>query len=147
MKALVKFQCQNCFHLRRDPEMLVRPVNPLKSTEETLEARDEEVKGMTPVVTKRIILIRHGQYNVEAEEDEDKYLTELGRKQAKLTGDFLTTCPVLGCEALISLSKGKWLLELMANIRETSKDQDGQPVPVEFNLYRCNLHIFRSHWP
>jgi len=37
-------------------------------------------------VTRHIILIRHGQYDETYEEDEKRKLTELGRKQAHLTG-------------------------------------------------------------
>ena len=31
-----------------------------------------------PTATRHIILIRHGQYNLKGETDEDRYLTELG---------------------------------------------------------------------
>lgn len=37
-------------------------------------------------VTRHIILIRHGQYDETYKEDEKRVLTELGRKQADLTG-------------------------------------------------------------
>jgi serine/threonine-protein phosphatase PGAM5 len=37
-------------------------------------------------VTRHIILIRHGQYDETEKEDEKRLLTELGRKQADLTG-------------------------------------------------------------
>jgi len=38
-----------------------------------------------PTATRHIILIRHGQYHMEAKEEE-KMLTELGRRQAEATG-------------------------------------------------------------
>jgi len=36
--------------------------------------------------TRNIILIRHGQYNLDGKEDSERYLTDLGRRQASLTG-------------------------------------------------------------
>lgn len=38
---------------------------------------------------RHIFLIRHGQYNLNGLSDKDRKLTELGREQAKLTGDRL----------------------------------------------------------
>jgi serine/threonine-protein phosphatase PGAM5 len=34
-------------------------------------------------------MVRHGQYNLEGKVDEERYLTDLGRKQAELTGQRL----------------------------------------------------------
>ncbi len=42
-------------------------------------------------VTRHIYLIRHGQYRMEGDKD---VLTELGRKQAKMTGMRLVSMPV-----------------------------------------------------
>ena len=39
-----------------------------------------------PVATRHLILVRHGQYNVDAENDEDRRLTAVGIKQATETG-------------------------------------------------------------
>jgi len=39
-----------------------------------------------PSVSRHIILIRHGQYNLAGTTDSERYLTDLGRNQAKLTG-------------------------------------------------------------
>lgn len=36
--------------------------------------------------TRHIILIRHGQYNLDGNTDTERYLTDLGREQAKMTG-------------------------------------------------------------
>jgi len=47
---------------------------------------EEEDKSKDNGVTRHIILIRHGQYDETYEEDEKRKLTELGRKQAHLTG-------------------------------------------------------------
>jgi serine/threonine-protein phosphatase PGAM5 len=34
-------------------------------------------------------MVRHGQYNLDGRVDEERYLTELGRKQAEMTGQRL----------------------------------------------------------
>ena len=39
-----------------------------------------------PTATRHIILIRHGQYNLNGKTDAEKYLTTLGKEQSKLTG-------------------------------------------------------------
>ena len=41
---------------------------------------------MKPLVTRNIILIRHGQYNMKGTNDKEKCLTELGKQQAIYTG-------------------------------------------------------------
>jgi len=50
------------------------------------DARKLEQKIRREGVTRHIILIRHGQYDETHKEDEKRLLTELGRKQADLTG-------------------------------------------------------------
>lgn len=39
-----------------------------------------------PTASRHLILIRHGQYNLAGSTDSDRYLTDLGREQAKHTG-------------------------------------------------------------
>ena len=34
-------------------------------------------------------MVRHGQYNLDGTQDTERYLTELGRKQAEVTGQRL----------------------------------------------------------
>ncbi|KAF6018370.1 hypothetical protein EB796_023306 [Bugula neritina] len=45
---------------------------------------DKEVA--VPTATRHLILIRHGQYNLKGKQDQDRYLTELGKEQANMTG-------------------------------------------------------------
>ena len=47
---------------------------------------DRRSQGERSKATRNIILIRHGQYNLNGDCDEKKYLTDLGREQAILTG-------------------------------------------------------------
>ena len=39
-----------------------------------------------PTATRHLLLIRHGQYNLEGKTDTERYLTELGIEQATKTG-------------------------------------------------------------
>ncbi|XP_076452741.1 serine/threonine-protein phosphatase PGAM5, mitochondrial-like [Babylonia areolata] len=71
---------------KRDPKSLVRPP---KDTEESQQQYKEEVKKQTTKATRHLILIRHGQYVDTATTDMERILTDLGRKQAEITGQRL----------------------------------------------------------
>lgn len=43
---------------------------------------------------RHLILIRHGQYNLDGATDADRYLTEFGRKQAAHTGERLNALKI-----------------------------------------------------
>jgi len=43
----------------------------------------------TPTASRHLILIRHGQYNLDGETDAERILTALGREQARITGERL----------------------------------------------------------
>ena len=71
------------------------------------QIRTNTVIGIYPKLSilkaiRMIVMVRHGQYNLEGKEDEERYLTDLGRKQAEQTGqrlallykDFATTTQV-----------------------------------------------------
>jgi len=47
---------------------------------------NENDKSKKTKASRHIILIRHGQYNLAGTTDEEKYLTVMGRDQARLTG-------------------------------------------------------------
>lgn len=70
----------------RCPKSLVHPklikVSDAKDENETNVA----LERATPKVSRHIILIRHGQYNMKGETDDERYLTKLGRSQAAYTG-------------------------------------------------------------
>lgn len=65
---------------RRDPSSLVHPN---KSEDNKYNEALEKVKSKA---VRHLLLIRHGQYNLSGRTDEDRKLTELGRKQAHFTG-------------------------------------------------------------
>lgn len=72
----------------REPSSLVKP---LKSSASTTQENDHNVKleAVKSKSVRHLILIRHGQYNLKGASDSERYLTEVGRKQASFTGDRL----------------------------------------------------------
>ena len=82
------FSLRLCFFPSRDPQALVKPLDPAEASEALLEERQEMVKKFTPKVTRRIILVRHGHYNYLHDDQDDKEhnLTAKGREQARITG-------------------------------------------------------------
>lgn len=75
---------------KREPEFLVKPLKgkfgpqfPQPNSDAAYNERLEKAKA---VATRHLILIRHGQYNLQGKEDRERYLTDLGREQAKFAG-------------------------------------------------------------
>lgn len=67
---------------------LVKPLPENASVERQNEHNEKLDKHRSKAV-RHIFLIRHGQYVLNGLTDKDRVLTELGRTQAKLTGDRL----------------------------------------------------------
>jgi len=42
-----------------------------------------------PTATRHILLVRHGQYDMEAKDDLNRHLTDVGKRQAQITGERL----------------------------------------------------------
>lgn len=87
----VKIQSINSFKLNyssRDPSSLIKPIRS-KATPEQENQYNERLEAVKPTAVRHLILIRHGQYNLDGETDGDRFLTEVGRKQAAFTGDRL----------------------------------------------------------
>ncbi|XP_064612954.1 serine/threonine-protein phosphatase PGAM5, mitochondrial-like [Liolophura sinensis] len=70
---------------KREPDSLVKVS---KDNPDPKQQKDYEnlVMKNTPKATRHLILIRHGNYNLDGETDQMRYLTKLGREQAELTG-------------------------------------------------------------
>lgn len=64
--------------LRRDPESLVKPIKG-DPTEKESKDRANKLDKQKSTATRHLLLIRHGQYNLEGKEDSDRYLTKLGQ--------------------------------------------------------------------
>ena len=54
-------------------------------------ANDSSLEKNDKIPTRHILLIRHGQYEQGPSDDKDRILTELGKRQAKLTGQRLAS--------------------------------------------------------
>lgn len=78
--------------------------------------------------TRTIILIRHGQYNLAGEEDKDRYLTDLGREQAALTGKRLK-------ELNLDKQITRFVMSTMTRAQETGniiyKELGNPDIPIE----------------
>lgn len=72
----------------RDPRSLVEPVG--ENADPVVQNRyNEKLDKKRTRVTRHLILVRHGQYNMDGRTDTERYLTEKGRKQAACSGERL----------------------------------------------------------
>ena len=71
---------------KREPASMVKPLKDM-ATAEDKAAYEEKIAANTPKADRIIVMVRHGQYNREGTQDSERYLTELGRKQADNTGE------------------------------------------------------------
>lgn len=91
--------------------------------------------------TRHLILIRHGQYNLDGETDKQRILTELGREQAKATGLRLRELQIPINTFVISTmtraqETGKIILSQLDDksnieIKHDSLIEEGAPIPPE----------------
>ncbi|XP_008548399.1 serine/threonine-protein phosphatase PGAM5, mitochondrial [Microplitis demolitor] len=94
----------------RDPKSLIKP-RKLESITDDNEY-NAEIEAHTPRTTRHLLLIRHGQYNLNGSTDAERTLTELGRNQAASTGKRL---------AQLALPYSLIVRSTMARAQETSK--------------------------
>jgi len=72
----------------REPASTVKPLKE-NATDEEKAAHDEKITANTPKANRIIVMVRHGQYNLEGTQDSERFLTDLGKKQAEGTGQRL----------------------------------------------------------
>ncbi|CAG2254351.1 PGAM5 [Mytilus edulis] len=124
---------------RRDPNILVKPDKSTEgTTEKDLKDVENEIKKRTPTASRHLLFIRHGQYNTDGKTDFDRYLTELGKKQADLTGQRLKE---MGHDysVLVSstMTRAKQTADIVAKSipdvprEETDILREGAPIPPE----------------
>jgi len=73
---------------KRDPTSMVKPLKD-SATDEEKAAYEVKIVANTPKANRIIVMVRHGQYNLDGTQDSERYLTELGKKQADMTGQRL----------------------------------------------------------
>lgn len=73
---------------KRQPESLIKPLNGKFGPEyqNQQDSYNERLDKAKAIATRHLILIRHGQYNLQGKSDDERYLTELGREQARHVG-------------------------------------------------------------
>lgn len=117
MKSLYVFTLSSshlfCFSniISRDPASLVKPLKS-KATPEDENKYNERLEAVKPKAVRHLILIRHGQYNLDGATDAERYLTEMGRKQAACTGERLK---------LLKIPFDKMIRSTMTRAQETGK--------------------------
>jgi len=127
---------------RREPESLIDPkknqlkLDAMTPTEE--KEYNEIIDKMKAKVSRNIILIRHSQYNLEGNKDEERYITELGREQAKHTGQRLKTLG-LKYNLLVksTMTRARQTAEIISTylpevpVKECQLLREGAPTPPE----------------
>lgn len=97
--------------ISRDPTSLVKPAKSNASPHED-NKYNERLEAVKPSAVRHLILIRHGQYNLDGATDVDRFLTEMGRKQAACTGERLK---------LLEIPFDKMVRSTMTRAQETGK--------------------------
>lgn len=89
-------------------------MKPLKSnaSPERENKYNEKIEAVKSKAVRHLILVRHGQYNLDGEIDLERYLTELGRKQASHTGERLKN---------LKIPFDKMIRSTMTRAQETGK--------------------------
>jgi serine/threonine-protein phosphatase PGAM5 len=117
---------------------------------------DNPIEKKKPTAVRHIILIRHGQYNLKGLQDKDRILTELGRQQAKLTGERLNDLQIPFSDVYISTmaraqETGRIILQELKNrenlnIINDSLIEEGSPIPPEPQVghWRAQVSFFQD---
>lgn len=72
---------------KRDPSSLVKPLKGnFNYNVEDENKQNERLEKAKAIATRHLILVRHGQYNLNGSSDLQRSLTQLGRDQAQVTG-------------------------------------------------------------
>lgn len=139
---------------RREAHSLVKPRNPKNDINNNIvngnfEDRVEKVK---PSASRHLIFIRHGQYNLEGVSDSERYLTQLGREQASLTGDRLKQLNLPYSRIVYSTmtraaETARIIIERLDNVEEVEHCdllREGAPVPPEppIGSWKPEMHKF-----
>lgn len=81
----------------RDPASLVKPLKTSNSSGPSPDAENQHNEKLVAAKSKAVrhlILVRHGQYNMDGATDAQRYLTEVGRQQAEYTGERLNALDI-----------------------------------------------------
>ena len=105
----------------------------------------EETPPPKPTATRHLILIRHGQYELNHSESDKKILTELGRQQALATGERLKSLGrpythILHSTLIRAVETAQLISKSLPDVPMMSTDllKEGAPIVPEPPS---------SHWP
>jgi len=70
---------------KREPASIVKPLKSNATDEEKAEY-ETKLAEAKPKSNRIIVMVRHGQYNLDGTTDSERYLTELGQRQAEKSG-------------------------------------------------------------
>jgi len=124
----------------RASSSIVKPLSK-DPTPEKENAYNEKLEKHRSKATRHIILIRHGQYNLQGLTDKERILTDLGRQQAKISGQRLAELKIPINEVVISTmtraqETGKIILDQLSKlesiaVKNDSLIEEGAPIPPE----------------
>lgn len=135
----------------REPEALVKPskIGVLKENDSGINEDIPKSKA-----TRHIILIRHGQYNLMGKNPDDKTLTDLGVRQAHLTGERLKELdlPISRLVYSTMIRATQTAHHIMTHldkipvVESTDLLREGSPFPPEppINSWRPEKHQFHT---
>ena len=130
---------------------IVKPL-PNHVTSEQENTYNEKMDKHRSKAIRHIIMIRHGQYNLNGMSDSERYLTELGRQQAKLTGKRLVELKIPIDDAVISTmtraqETGKIILDQLPQaqrksiaIKNDPLIEEGAPIAPGIYIF-CTIHF------
>ncbi|XP_066144681.1 serine/threonine-protein phosphatase PGAM5, mitochondrial-like isoform X2 [Euwallacea fornicatus] len=117
------------------------------------ENNNEDISKYTPTSCRHLILIRHGQYNLDGQTDKERYLTKLGRLQAEYTGKRLVELGLPYTELVKSTmtraqETGTIIQQFLPNVPVHYCDllREGAPIPPEPPLgsYKPERYFFED---
>jgi serine/threonine-protein phosphatase PGAM5 len=83
---------------RRDPASYVKPKLQVTDSNNNVDPGADstgprnDIEKMTPHTSRHIFLIRHGHYNINGEADDERGLTELGKRFQSTINQLIVGC-------------------------------------------------------
>ncbi|XP_067636869.1 serine/threonine-protein phosphatase Pgam5, mitochondrial isoform X2 [Eurosta solidaginis] len=137
----------------RDPSSIVRPLK--NDTPQEQNRYNSELEKMSVKATRHVVLVRHGQYLDVGEHDKDHHLTELGRLQAKYTGQRLHALGIKWDKIIVStMTRAQETSELLLKeieydpekVKHCNYLREGAPIPPQppVSHWRVEKSFFRD---
>ncbi|XP_053695115.1 serine/threonine-protein phosphatase Pgam5, mitochondrial isoform X1 [Sabethes cyaneus] len=121
----------------REPKSLVEPISEMANP--AVQNRfNEKLDKKRAKVTRHLILVRHGQYNMEGKTDAERYLTEIGREQAAHSGERLKHLGIkFDCIVRSTMTRAQETAKIMSlslpelKLHDDAMLEEGAPAPPE----------------